>query len=97
MTEVSNVEDGEHELDVGVVTDTIGERKAASIASSALVAGTEAAVEDSVRDGSPVLDLVQVALVGLELGDGDDFLRGEDGELDVLAENGERGSARVSK
>jgi hypothetical protein len=96
VAKVSNVEDGEDELDVGVVTDTIGERKAASLASSTLVAGTEAAVEHSVQNGRPVLYLVQVTLVGLELGDGDNFLGGEDGELDVLAMNGERGLARVS-
>lgn len=90
MAEVSDVEDGQNELDVGVVTNAVGERKTASLASAALVASTEAAVEHSVRDGSTVLDFVQIALVGLELGDGDDFLRGEDGELDVLAADGRK-------
>lgn len=96
MSEVSDVENGEHELDVGVVTDTVCERKAASVTSSAFVAGAEAAVEHSMRDGGTVLDLIQIALVGLELGDGDDFLRREDGELDVLTVNDEGESTRVS-
>lgn len=49
MAEVANVEDGEDELDVRVVANAIGEGVSASLALARLVAGTEAAVEDSME------------------------------------------------
>lgn len=85
MAKVSDVEDGQDELDVGIVAHTICERQTTGVAATALVARAEAAVEHSMRYGRAILWLVQVTLVGLELGDGDDFLRREDRELNVLA------------
>lgn len=77
-----------------IVTDTLCERRAAGGARLRLVARAEAAVKNTVEDRSAILDLVEVPLGDLELGEGDNLLRREDRELDVLAGGGEEaGSA----
>jgi hypothetical protein len=85
MLEVPDVKNGQNELDVRVVTDTVRQCQVASVALATLVARSEAAVEDSMFDGAAVAGGVEVSLVGFEFGDGDGFAGGEDGELDVFA------------
>jgi len=88
VLEVADVEARQDELDVGVVADAVCEAQAARLALAALVARAEALVEDAMLDRAAVAWRVQVALVGLELGDGDGLAGREDRELDVLAAGG---------
>lgn len=67
----------------------VGKRVTARLALARLIAGAEAAVEDSMESWRPVFELVEISLVRLKLGDGDNLLRRKDGELDVFTEGGE--------
>lgn len=78
-----------------IVTDTLCERRAAGGARLRLVARAEAAVKNTVEDRSAILDLVEVPLGDLELGEGDNLLRREDRELDVLAAAGKKLGQRL--
>lgn len=86
MLEVTDVEHGQDEFDVGVMAYAVCEAESARLALPALVARAEAAVEHAVVDGAAVSRIVQVALVRFKLGNGHGFLGREDRELDVFAE-----------
>ena len=85
MSKVADVEDGKDELDVGVVPYAVGEGEAAGGTFCVLFARSESPIEDAVGDGGAVRDVVEIPLVRFELGDGDNLLRRENGELDVFA------------
>lgn len=79
------MEDGQDELDVGIVSNAICQSQPAGVALASLVARAESLVEDTVLDGAAVTGSVQVTLIRLELCNGDRLARREDRELDVLA------------
>jgi hypothetical protein len=87
VLEVSDVENGEDELDVRVVSNAVCERETASFALARLVARSESSVEDSVRHWTAIFSLVEIPLVRFELCDRDRLPRREHRELNMFAEN----------
>ena len=85
MAKVTDVEDGKDELDVGVVSNAVGEGEAAGVAFCVLFARSQSSIEDAVGNGRAIRDDVEIPLIRFELGDGHNLLRREYGELDVFA------------
>lgn len=67
------------------MSNAIGERQAASLASSSLVARAQPPIENTMRSWRTIFSLVEVSLIRLKLGDGDNLLGRQDRELNMFA------------
>lgn len=84
VLEISNMEYRQDEFDVGIMSHAICKYETAGATLLRLVAGSKSTVEDTIGDGAAVFELVEITLGSLKLGNGDNLLRREDGELNVF-------------
>ena len=67
MAKVTDVKDGKDELDVGVVSNAVGEGEAAGSTFCVLFARSQSSIEDTVGNGRAVRDYVEIPLIRFEL------------------------------
>ena len=67
MSKVTDMKDGKDELDVGVVSNAVGEGEAAGSTFCVLFARSQSSIEDTVGNGRTIRDVVEISLIRFKL------------------------------